>query len=270
MIVDCHTHIDLAGEDGGACEYLAAAEAVDLCIVLAAAEASSEEVNKTLSAYINKHREKMVGFALVDPSRDDIGPDKLRFLREQLGLEGAVLYCAGCGFHPADSRAMQFYEWAEDTGLAVFFHNGGNLQSEAILDYAQPLLLDEVARSFPRLKMVIGTMGIPFVEQTLSMIARHENVYADLTIKPSSVWQVYNLVVSAYESKVMDKLLFGSGFPQSSASECMETLLGFNKLLADTNLPTVPRGHIRDIIERDVAKLLGIKRLVPEHSYREI
>ncbi len=39
----------------------------------------------------------------------------------------------------------------------------------------------------------------------------------------------------------------------------METLLGFNMLLADTNLPTVPRGNIRNIIERDTLKLLGIK-----------
>jgi predicted TIM-barrel fold metal-dependent hydrolase len=128
------------------------------------------------------------------------------------------------------------------------------------LDYVQPYLLDEVARTFPALKIVIGTMGAPFVEQTLSMAAKHENVYADLTIKPSSVWQVYNTVVAAHERGVMDKLLFGSGYPLGKAGECIETLLGFNKLLADTNLPTVPRGSIRNIIERDTLELLGIKK----------
>jgi hypothetical protein len=30
-------------------------------------------------------------------------------------------------------------------------------------------------------------------------------------------------------------------------------------LLADTNLPTVPRGSIRNIIERDTLELLGIR-----------
>ena len=39
----------------------------------------------------------------------------------------------------------------------------------------------------------------------------------------------------------------------------METLLGFNMLLADTNLPIVPRGSIRNVIERDTLELLGIK-----------
>jgi hypothetical protein len=38
----------------------------------------------------------------------------------------------------------------------------------------------------------------------------------------------------------------------------METLLGFNKLLADTNLPAVPRERLRSIVERDTLTLLGI------------
>jgi hypothetical protein len=45
----------------------------------------------------------------------------------------------------------------------------------------------------------------------------------------------------------------------SNAGECIETLLGFKMLLADTNLPTVPRGNIQSIIERDTLELLGIK-----------
>jgi predicted TIM-barrel fold metal-dependent hydrolase len=155
---------------------------------------------------------------------------------------------------------MRFYESAQELGLPVFFHNAGALSPSAVLDYAQPFLLDEVARQFPELKMVIGAMGAPFFEQALCMLAKHENVYGDLTIRPSNVWGVYNIVVSAHEYGVMDKLLFGSGFPSGQAGECMETLLGFNKLLADPNLPTVPRDKIRGVIERDALKALGISK----------
>ena len=102
-------------------------------------------------------------------------------------------------------------------------------------------------------------MGVPFVDQTLSMVSKHENVYADLTIRPTKIWQTYNIVVAAHERNVMDKLLFGSGFPASKANECIETLLGFNMLLSDTKLPTVPRGSIRNVIERDSLEVLGIE-----------
>ena len=261
MIVDCHTHIRCAGDyDIGTSEHLEAAETVDACIVLADAEGSSEADNEKVSEYVNKHEEKMIGFAVVEPSKDNISVKKLSSIKDKLGLKGAVLYCSSCGFHPAHSRAMQFYGSAEELGLPVFFHNGGySLQPSDILEYAQPYLLDEIARNFTELKIVVGTMGIPFVEQTLSMVAKHENVYADLTIRPGKVWQVYNIVMAAYERGVMDKLLFGSGFPMSSAGECIEMLLSFNKLLPDTNLPTVPRGNIQNIIERDTLELLGIK-----------
>ena len=96
------------------------------------------------------------------------------------------------------------------------------------------------------------------LRQRRFVVARHKNVYADLTIRPSSVWQTYNMVVAAYENGIMDKLLFGSGYPAGNAGQCIETLLGFNMLLADTNLPTVPRGSIRNIIERDTLGVLGI------------
>ncbi|MFA5252483.1 MAG: amidohydrolase family protein [Phycisphaerae bacterium] len=260
MIVDCHTHISCAAKNVDVSEHLAAAEMVDTCIVLPTPEDSSEDANEKVSDYVGKHKEKMIGFAVVEPTKDKISSKNLSDLMEKRGLKGTVLYCSQCGFHPAHSRAMKFYESAQELGLPVFFHNSGALGSEAVLDYAQPYLLDEVAREFSSLKIVIGTMGFPFVPQTLAVAAKHKNVYADLTIRPDNVWQVYNIVVAAHECGVMDKLLFGSGFPFGKAKECIETLLSFNKLLADTSLPTVPRDNIQSIVERDTLEALGIKK----------
>jgi uncharacterized protein len=258
MIVDCHTHVR-SFEGTEISEHLAAAETVDACIVLATHEGPRDETNRRVAQYVSQHPEKMTGFAVVDPTQDRLTDKTLVSLTEKLGFKGLVLYCSISGFHPAHSQAMRFYEAVREVGLPVFFHNGSHdLGAEAVLEYAQPYLLDDVARALPSLKIVIGNMGVPFVEQTLAMIAKHENVFADLTIRPSKIWQTYNMVVAAYEQGVMDKLLFGSGSPLGNAGECIETLLGFNMLLADTKLPTVPRGSIRNVIERDSLELLGI------------
>ncbi len=272
MITDCHTHISSAATDQAAtAQRLAAEENVDKCVVLAglgelasakpSGEAvSAEKANEQLVEYLEKHKEKMVGFALVDPTKGKVTEKAITAATIKKGLKGCVLYCCDCGFHPAHSRAMQFYEIAQKLQLPVFFHNAGDAGPDSALEYAQPYLLDEIARKFKDLKIIIGTMGMPFIEQTLALVARHENVYADLTIKPNRTWQLYTTVVTSYERGVFDKLLFGSGFPLSSASECIEALLGFNKLLGDTSLPTVPRGEIRKIVERDSLTLLGIEQ----------
>jgi uncharacterized protein len=259
MIVDCHTHIDFSTGDSAASEHLAAAETVDFCIVLANPDQQNDNSNKELSEYVEKHKERMAGFAVVCPVEEKAVAENLTVIKDKLALKGIVLYCSAVGMHPAHSKAMRFYESVQELGLPVFFHNS-DMPGESlnVLEYAQPVLLDEVAREFPSLKIIIGSMGMPFMEQTFLMLAKHKNVFADLTIRPKNIWQTYNTVIAAYEHGVMDKLLFGSGFPAGSAGACIETLLGFNMTLADTKLPMVPRSNIRSVIERNTLELLGI------------
>lgn len=260
MMIDCHTHIRCRGREIELSDHLTAAQTVEHCLVLASADTPNavSQVNAELSAYVRKHKTKMTGFAVVDPTQRPADRNYLRNLLD-MGLKGAVLYCSEGGFHPAHTSAMRFYEAAQELGMPVFFHNGGHFSSKAVLDYAQPYLLDEVARTFGDLKIVIGSMGMPFLEQTLCMAGKHANVYADLSISPSRVWRIYNTIIAAFEVDVMDKLIFGSGFPLGNAGECIETLLGFNKLLGDINLPRVPRGVIRSVLERDTLQVLGLE-----------
>lgn len=226
--------------------------------MLASSEGDNRQTNKALSEYVSANPKKMFGFAVVNPVEDDITIKCWSNIKDRMSLAGAVLYCCRDGFHPSHSKAMQFYETAAELELPLFFHNTMPFPPQGILDYARPFLIDEIARKFETLKIVIGSMGRPFLSQTLCMLAKHANVYADLTVSPEKVWETYNIVVSAYEAEVMDKLFFGSSNPAGQAQSCIEALLGFNKLMADTNLPTVPREKIREIVERDSLKLLGI------------
>ena len=257
MITDCHSHIDSRTGPANIEGHVSACENIDKCIVLAADGGSSETSNRKVSEYANE-RPNMVGFGVFNPLKDKPVARNIKSLTVDMGLEGVVLYCAEDGFHPADSRAMRVYEVAEELELPVFFHNCDSLSSEAVVDFARPYLLDEIARKFNKLKIVIGGMGLPFLHETLCMARKHKNVYADLTISPDRKWKVYNTVITCYEASVMDKLFFGSGYPDGNAGECVETLLGFNMLLSDAGLPTVPREEIRSVVERDTLSILGI------------
>jgi hypothetical protein len=258
MIVDCHTHLNSPPRGNLSQEHLEICERLDGCFVMAGLSLDRAAVNQDLADYAAQNS-KVYGFAAVNPTQDDVAIRGVRKLTFDRGLRGAVLYCAEHAFHPAHSQAMRFYEAAQELGLVVFFHNCPPYSSESILDYAQPWLLDEVARTFPNLKIIIGRMGIPFFWQTEGLLSKHKNVYADLSIYPQRVWENYNMIVSAYEAGIMDKLLFGSGFPFAKPDACIETLLGFNRMLANTQLPQVPREKLRSIVERDSLALFGLK-----------
>ena len=258
MIADCHTHINCPKYDSDPATHAAAYKDIATCFVLSHSVGEDRpEQNAAVAKYASENRGKVYGFASFNPVSDKVAVNSVTSAIINAGFSGAVLYCSCLGMHPANSRAMRFYEAAEELGFPVFFHNRA-MNAGSVLDYAQPYLLDEVARKFPSLKIVIGDMGLPFINQTIAMVTKHPNVYADLTISPKRVWEVFNTVVRANEAEVMDKLLFGSGYPIAEPSDCIETLLGFNRLLADTNLPTVPREQIRNIIEKDIVKVLGI------------
>ncbi|MFA5293038.1 MAG: amidohydrolase family protein [Phycisphaerae bacterium] len=260
MIIDCHTHINCPGRNIGTEDHFADSAPVDVCFVLASPSQSNIESNELVSKYITRHPKKMVGFAVVDPVNDDISKRYWSGMKNDLAFKGAVLHCSDQAFHPAHSRALQFYEVAQDLKIPLFFHNAPPYTADSVLEYARPSLLDEIARSFSDLKIIIGSMGRPFINETVCMLAKHENVFGDLTINPQKVWEVYNTVLAAHEAGVLGKLFFGSGLPFNKPQTCAEILLGFNKLLADTNLPTVPRESIRGVIERDTLTVLGIER----------
>lgn len=257
MITDCHTHIDCSDLDNASANHVEAYRDIDACFVLSIPGKKRAESNKQTLEYASKKPGKIYGFAAVDPISDKVALKAVKSAICNSGFSGAVLYCCCDDFHPAHSRAMRFYEAAQELNFPIFFHNSPTMPS-SVLSYAQPYMLDEIAVKFPSLKMIIGNMGLPFFEQTIAVIAKHSNVYADLTISPQKIWEVYNIVTNAYEASVMDKLIFGSGFPQAKPGECIETLLGFNRLLANTNLPTVPREQLRTIIERDTIQMLDI------------
>ncbi len=230
----------------------------DVVPPLASTGSDRAAANKELADYVSQ-QSGAYGFAVINPAEDPVGKKAVKVLTRDAGLCGLVLYCAEDSFHPAHSRALRVYEAAAELGLIVYFHNCPPYSPTAALDYAQPWLLDEIARTWPDLKIIIGRMGAPFYEQTNSLLVKHANVYADLSIHPQRIWQVYNLVMTAYEAGIMDKLLFGSGYPFAEPDVCIETLLGFNRLLANTHLPQVPREKLRSVVERDTLTLLGLK-----------
>ena len=142
--------------------------------------------------------------------------------------------------------------------MPVLFHPGSQFTEQSKLEYGRPFLLDEVARSFPKLRIVVAQLGQPWVEETIVVLGKHPNCFADVSGLLRRPWQAYNALVSAYQYGVIDKLLFGSDFPYTNATECIEALYSLNQMAQGTNLPLVPREALRGIVERDTLALLGL------------
>ena len=179
--------------------------------------------------------------------------------REELKLRGVTVSPANQDFHPTDSRAMRVYAEGERLGMPVLIHPSGQITEQSKLEYGRPYLFDEVARTLPNLRIVIAQMGQPWIDETICMLGKHQNVFADVSGLLSRPWQAYNALVSVYEHGVIEKLLFGSDFPYTCATECIEALYSINQIAQGTNLPLVPHEPLRGIVEAATRwSLLGL------------
>jgi hypothetical protein len=233
--------------------------AVDKLIVLGfkSRYLRAEIPNRYVSDYVNRFPQKLIGFAGIDPTESNT-VDEVKHVKTDLRLRGLTLSPANQDFHPSDTRAMRVYAIAEELGMPILMHPGGAFTEQSKMEYGRPYLLDDVCRTFPRLRIIIAQLGQPWVDETICLLGKHANVFADVSGMLKRPWQAYNALVSSYQYGVIDKLLFGSDFPYTNATECIESLYSLNQLAHGTNLPMVPRESLRGIVERDTLTLLGL------------
>jgi len=93
---------------------------------------------------------------------------------------------------------------------------------------------------------------------TVTVIRKHPNVYADISAIFYRQWSMYNALRLATEWSVMHKLLLGSDYPIASPQETIEGTRRVNDILEGTKLPRVPEDQIEAIIHRDSLSLLGL------------
>ena len=215
-----------------------------------------EVPNEHIAEYVKRSPRTRIGFAGIDPMDGDI----LKRIDDlvAMGFMGMTISPSDQDYHPSHSAAMQLYERCESEQLPVMVHQGTVMLPETKMEYAHPVLFDEIARTFPDLKFILAHVGHPWTDETLMLCAKHRNVYADLSDVINRPWQLYNTLVNANALEVTDRLLFGSDFPFSKPADAIKTIYSLYSLTHGTHLPNVPREKVRSIVERNVLECLGL------------
>ncbi len=278
MIVDCHTHIwastDQLGR--GLAPFLhrsadaISAEPADHAISAASVTCTfvmgyrsrfldADVPNSFIGDYIASRGAHLIGIAAADPTDPDALADAEQCL-DRTEFRGLVVSPCDQNFHPADSRASGLYALANERRAVLFVRQGMHFHAASRMEYARPILLDEIAREFPSLTMVITSLGYPWIHETLALLGKHERLFADIAGVVRHPWLAYNALATAHQYGVMDKVLLGSGFPVMTAAAAIETVYRLHEMTHGTDLPTVPREALRGMIERDSLAALGIAR----------
>lgn len=279
MIVDCHTHVmkpehcsaefvrDLTrswGEvrwEGASLEdHWESVASVDRAIVLAFDASVSGIVvpNEYVADYVAQHPEKLIGFASVDPHRED-ALARLTMAVRELGLRGLKVGPIYQGFDPSSPLGIGLFRHAERLGIPVLCHQATTFVTDGPLRFARPWLLDDVARECPDLVMLAAHLGHPWCEELMVVIRKHPNLYADVSALHTRPVQLYFALRAAIEYRVQDKILLGSDFPFATVKQTIEALRAVNQVVAGSGFPPIPEEVIEGIVYRDALSLLRLE-----------
>jgi len=231
--------------------------AVDKVVILNIAPDEGKATNDRLAAVARQWPEKLVPFGSVNPAYPGALEEFQRGVKE-LRLKGFKLSPIYQKFHPMDASACRTYAQAEEWGIPLMFHAATAQAADVPLRYANPILFDEVAYAFPRLKIILAHLGHPWQRECVVMARKHPNVYMDLSANFYRPWLLYNALLLALEWGQTGKIFFGTDWPVTTARETMDGLRRLNRFAQGGN-PRIPDEVIEGIIHRDALAILGIE-----------
>ena len=201
--------------------------------------------------------EKIIPFMSLHPLDPSMNEEYDRSVGD-LGCKGIKLGPNYQDFDPVGADAFKLYARLEHDGLPIVFHQGTSPMWDAPLRYAHPLMMDQVAMAFPRLKIVMAHLGHPWHVDCLAVVRKHTNVWADVSAQFYRPWSFWNGMRLFYEWGVTGKILFASDWPVSRPQDNIDGLRSLNRFATDHHLPGIPEAQLEGIINRDALGVLGV------------
>ncbi|MFC4660725.1 amidohydrolase family protein [Oceanobacillus aidingensis] len=213
----------------------------DISIIQGGYIISNEQIKKL----IDMAPDKFIGFASVDPSRDD-AIEVLEYAFKDLKLQGLKLHPSKQKFYPNEDKMKKIYETCISFNKPIIFHSGMTWQPDAPAKYSKPINFEEVAINYPELKFCLAHFGWPWIDETIMLLLKYPNVYTDTSLlhmddASSFFKQLFtkNMGPLWIERNLQDKVMFGTNAPRFRAKRLLPAIynIGFrektlNKILS--------------------------------------
>jgi uncharacterized protein len=255
-IIDAHTHTRFDGKPERTSKIVVSEEQYLREWAEAGVVGAVSHTSATGEGYVDHLRARHVVFCAgigptVDTARIEAGlrSGQLGCLKIYLG------YVHQWAYDPAYEPA---YALAEKYDVPVVFHTGDTYASGALLKYADPLTVDQVAVAHPRVRFVIAHAGNPWIESAAEVAYKNPNVYLDGSafligdlrkLSPETVDRYLVRPIAWIFGYLQDpsKLLFGTDWPLTGIAPYVEAFKA-----------AIPREHWRAVFHDNAARVFKI------------
>ena len=171
-------------------------------------------------------------FLLGSPQIIQRGSNELRKYRELLEkriIKGLKFFPGHDPYNPMDERCLPYYDLAQELDCPVVFHTGDVSSDPDIKDplfYNDPKYIVEIAKKYPRLKVVITHFFWPKIEYCYEITKNSPNIYFELagTADPEVLEKSGGIekMKEVLEKTIQDRpdhIIFGTDWPMCDIKE---------------------------------------------------
>ena len=167
--------------------------------------------NEYVHSLCNMFPDRLIGFASVNP-KDANAPAVLEAAVRNLGMKGLKLHPPLQNFFSNDEKIYPVYEKAIELNIPVVFHVGTTpFGSLCRLAQASPLLIDDVAVCFPKLRIMLTHLGTLWHNEAFMVVEKNPNVFIDTAAYITEIKQI--LTPDIIVRIGADKIIFGTDYP---------------------------------------------------------
>ncbi|MBZ5609963.1 MAG: amidohydrolase family protein [Acidobacteriia bacterium] len=176
--------------------------------------------NDEVAAHVEAFPDRFAGVAAVDLANPVAAVRELDRAVRQLGFKALRVVPWLWKLPPNDKLYYPLYVKCIELGIPFCTqvgHTGPLMPSET----GRPIpYLDEVALTFPELRIVGGHIGHPWTDEMIGLAWKHDNVFIDTSAYAPRYYPPQFL--HYLRTYGQDKVLFGTNFPQLPLDKCVE------------------------------------------------
>ena len=182
--------------------------------------------NDTVAAMVRQFPRRFVGVATVNLEKPVEAVHELERAVKELGFK-ALRVVPWLWNRPPNDK-FYFPLFVKCIELDIPFctqvgHTGPLMPSET----GRPVpYLDEVALTFPEIRIVAGHIGHPWTDEMIGVAWKHENVFIDTSAYLPRYYPPQ--LVHYLKTYGQDKVLFGTNFPQLPFARCVQQALALD------------------------------------------
>ncbi|MDL2209325.1 amidohydrolase family protein [Desulfovibrio sp. OttesenSCG-928-O18] len=130
----------------------------------------------------------------------------------------------------ADPRYYPLYALCCDHDVPVLITAGLSPNMPGVtLEHSAPVHLDKVATDFPALRMLVSHGGYPWVNESIAVCMRHENIFMDFSSAANKPFG--DLYIKAANEYLPERFVFASASPFADVDKALSQVLamGFSE-----------------------------------------